>query len=152
MMDFITNLLNDYVTSSISLLLEISLYIFTIMMTLEILKNIGLLEIINSFISKFTKYLGISKGASMALLVGYIIGITYGSGVILASYKRGDMNEKDVLLVSVFLILAHAILEDSFLFARFGANFIILVVARTLIAILATMFVNKFLINRILDK
>lgn len=152
MREFVTNFLIDYLTSSVSLILEISLYIFVIMMTLEILKNTGLLKIINSFISRFTKYLGISSEASMALLVGYVIGITYGSGVLIASYKRGEMTKKDVYLVSIFLILAHAIFEDTFLFARFGANVFIVFFVRTIVAILVTMAVNKFLINRILEE
>jgi len=77
--------------------------------------------------------------------VGLIIGITYGAGVILMSYKQQEMNKKDVLLVSVFLCLCHAIVEDTLLFAAFGSITWVVIVVKLVVAFTTTMLVNLIL-------
>lgn len=127
---------------SFSIILEMAWIIFLVMLLLEVLKAFKILEKINNFTFKVTKYLGISPTANFALLVGVIIGISYGAGAIIASHKNGDMSKKDVLLVSVFLCICHAIIEDTFLYIRIGANGYIIVIVRVIAAIVATCITN----------
>ena len=52
------------------------------------------------------------------------------------------MNKKDVVLVSVFLCLCHAILEDTLLFASVGAIGWLVALIRFLVAVIVTLIVN----------
>lgn len=133
---------------ALSIILDMAWIIFIVMLLLETLKAFNILQKINHITYKVTKYLGISSSANFPLLVGMIIGISYGAGAIIASYKNGDMNKKDVLLVSVFLCICHAIIEDTFLFVKIGANGFILVFARLFTAIICTYIANKFVTKR----
>ncbi len=148
-MNMILEYLKTAATESILLILEMSWIIFLVMLVLEILKAFNVLHKINNFTYRFTKYLGISSTANFSLLVGVIIGISYGAGAIINSYRNGDMTKKDVLLVSVFLSICHAIVEDTFLFVKIGANGFIIVIVRLISAIIVTYVTCKYYDKRI---
>jgi hypothetical protein len=132
-----------YLNQAMALMIKISIYITIIMIVTEFLKNYKVIDFLNKHLYRVTKYLGISKSANYPLLFGYIVGVTYGSGLIYQSYKAGEMTKKDVFLVCTFLALAHAIFEDTMLFAAFGANIFIIFGIRTLIAIIVTFIASK---------
>ncbi len=134
--------------SIFSIVIELTYIIFIVMLILEILKTFNILDKLNNISYKFTKHLGISPSANFPLLVGILIGISYGAGAIIASYKNNEMTKRDVILVSVFLSLCHAIIEDTFLFAKIGANIFIIVFVRLFAAILTTYIMNKVLIRK----
>ncbi|MFB0510107.1 MAG: nucleoside recognition protein, partial [bacterium] len=68
------------------------------------------------------------------LLAGIFFGILYGAGVIADLIKKQGVNKKQVLLVSVFLAMCHAIFEDTGLFLVLGANIFWLTVPRLILA------------------
>lgn len=142
-MDKVVEYLKTASIDSFNILLEMAIIIFFVMLIIEVLKAFNILNKINNFTFKFTKYLGISPSANFPLLVGLLIGISYGAGAIIASYKKKDMTKKDVLLVSVFLCICHALIEDTLLFMRIGANGFVIVFARLLTAIVATLIVKN---------
>ena len=123
-------------------LLKLILIVIIVVVVIEILKAIKVLDFLNKILYYITKPLGISKSASMPLLVGFLAGITYGAGAIIASYNSGDMNKKDVILVSTFLCLCHAILEDTLLFATIGAIGWLVALIRFTLAVVVTLIVN----------
>ena len=125
-----------------SYLLKLILIVIIVVVAIEILKAIKILDFLNKILYYITKPLGISKSASMPLLVGFLAGITYGAGAIIASFNNGDMNKKDVILVSTFLCLCHAILEDTLLFSTIGAIGWVVALIRFVVAVIVTMIVN----------
>ncbi len=68
--------------------------------------------------------------------------IIYGAGAIIASYNNNEMTKKDIILVSTFLCLCHAILEDTLLFSTIGANGIIIALVKFILAIVLIIIVN----------
>ena len=109
---FITEFFPPTLESLFWMLLKIAIIIAVIMVALEILKALKVLDWLNKILYFFTKHLGITPKASTPLLIGILLGITYGAGAILASYTNKEMTKKDVVLVGVFLCLCHAIIED----------------------------------------
>lgn len=133
-----------FITDLGSILLKLSLIITIMLVSLEILKAIRVLNILNRILFFITKPLGISRTASMPLLIGLLAGITYGAGAILASYANNEMNKKDVVLVSVFLCICHGIIEDTLLFAAIGSIGWVIFVIRLGLAIIVTITLNIF--------
>ena len=148
MMDFLINLLNDFFFGISSLLLQIFFIIIGLLVTIELLRVLGVISSLNKILYQITKYIGITKNASLPLFIGLIAGITYGAGSIIASYKSNEMTKKDVLLVSVFMCLCHALIEDTIIFATLGANGFIIVVVRFFIALIFTISVNLIVIKK----
>ena len=83
----------------------------------------------------------VSKGFSLG--VGYILGITYGAGILINEAKSGSMSKSDIFYVSTFLMIAHAIIEDTLLFVIFGADFTMAVIIRTIAAIIIAYILLK---------
>lgn len=141
---FITYFFPPTLESLFWMLLKIAIIITVIMVALEILKALKVLDWLNKMLYYLTRHLGITPKASTPLLIGILLGITYGAGAILASYSNKEMTRKDVILVGVFLCLCHAIIEDTLLFASFGAIGWLLVVVRFFVACLVTGLINIF--------
>lgn len=101
------------------------------------------------FIMDFIKHLpfiqnskkNISKSFSMG--IGTFLGITYGAGLLIQEAKTQSMHQKDLFYVVTFLMICHAIIEDTLLFAIFGANITIIIVVRTIAAIIIAYILTK---------
>jgi hypothetical protein len=83
-----------------------------------------------------TAGVGISGKAIAPWLVGVIVGITYGAALLYQFNEKQGMGHKDACLITVFLCLAHAMIEDTLLFAVVGGNLFWIFMARMVIAVL----------------
>ncbi len=81
----------------------------------------------------------VSKGFTLAS--GLILGITYGAGVLISEARSGEMSRGEIFIIGTFLLICHAIIEDTLLFVMFGADALITVAVRTLAAALVTWIV-----------
>ncbi|HOT42393.1 MAG TPA: hypothetical protein PLA00_06895, partial [Syntrophorhabdaceae bacterium] len=82
------------------------------------------------------------------LLTGIIIGLTYGAGVIIHSIRSSNMDKKEAFLILLFLSICHAIIEDTLIFVVIGANGLILIVARFILAFAFTYIAYRWLFFR----
>ena len=103
------------------LAIEISVLVSLVILLTTFIKGLR-------FLTKFDHHLS----AMMALITGVLIGITYGAGVLLKEAK--NMTRKQILSVCYFLMVAHAIIEDSLLFVLFGADLVLLISIRLIFA------------------
>jgi len=119
-------------------IIKLSMVIIPLMIIMQIMKDNLWLDRLTTILQPIGKRMGIRKAGLFPLLVGILFGISYGSGVILQSVESEEMNDKDKVLVAVFLVLCHAIVEDTMIFAAVGANGVILVMTRILFAFFIT--------------
>jgi len=78
----------------------------------------------------------VSKGFTLAS--GLILGITYGAGVLISEARSGHMSRMEIFVIATFLLICHAIIEDTLLFVMLGASGWVIVVARSFAAIVVT--------------
>jgi len=136
-------ILGEGFLGSVNSILNIAKIVIPLMIFLEFGKNYKLIDKISLKFEPFTQKIGMSKNASLPLLVGLIFGISYGAGVLIQSAKDGDLSEVDQILLVTFLIMCHAVFEDTLLFVAIGANGFILLISRVLIAFLLVLVVNS---------
>lgn len=136
-MSLIAFLWDTALNVSISII-KLSMVIIPLMIIMQIMKDNLWLDRLTTILQPIGKRMGIRKAGLFPLLVGILFGISYGSGVILQSVESEEMNDKDKVLVAVFLVLCHAIVEDTMIFAAVGANGVILVMTRILFAFILT--------------
>lgn len=107
-----------------------------ILLTIEIIILVSLVIFIVTLIKglKFLQKFDHHLSAIMAMITGLLIGITYGAGVLLKEAQY--MSKKQVASVCYFLMVAHAIIEDTLLFVFFGADIFLLIGIRLFFAIL----------------
>lgn len=78
-----------------------------------------------------------------SLIVGGLLGVTYGAGILLKEIKNVKKSERILLLV--FLMLAHGLIEETLLFTFFGANALPILFFRISSGLLGVLLVYLFL-------
>jgi|YNPMSStandDraft_1061717.scaffolds.fasta_scaffold01543_9 hypothetical protein len=115
-------------------IIQIWFLVFILQFAYDVFRNWTFSQKIKPYINSLGNFFGLSAGGVVPWLVGLFLGIIYGSGILIQFAKKGAVNHKDAVLITIFLVLAHAIIEDSLLFAIVGGNFWIIFISRTLIA------------------
>jgi hypothetical protein len=59
---------------------------------------------------------------SFSIIVGQLLGITYGAGILIREASRGTLSREEIVYIGTFLMICHSIVEDVLLFVLFGAN------------------------------
>ncbi|MCL6609994.1 MAG: nucleoside recognition protein [Peptococcaceae bacterium] len=112
--------------------------IIPIMIMLEAARDMKLLDRFSRKLSPVMRIFGMSSEAAFPLLVGIFFGIGYGAGVIIEAARSGRLSWKDMFLINVFLSVCHAVIEDTALFMALGANPLVIVAGRLVMAVVIT--------------
>ncbi len=89
------------------------------------------------------KAVGVSRKAASTILIGMAMGLIYGSGLIIRASRDGSLDRRDVFGSITLMGLAHAIIEDTLLLMVAGAHWMVVLVARALIAIGVSALVTR---------
>ncbi|WP_051305704.1 hypothetical protein [Desulfogranum mediterraneum] len=73
---------------------------------------------------------------SFSIIVGQLLGITYGATILIREARQGSLSQRDIFYISTFLMICHSIIEDVLLFVIFGANLWLIVGIRVVTAVL----------------
>lgn len=134
-------LLQSSVLNSIDLTIKVIILITILIFTMDFIKS-------RKFILESKK--NVSKGFSIT--VGVILGITYGAGILIKEVESGSISKEDIFYIGTFLMICHAIIEDTLLFVIFGADFTMVVAIRTIAAIIISYVLLKWYQNKELKK
>lgn len=130
---------------SLKLSLKLILIIVPLMVAYEFLENSKLFKKILEFLYIFIKPLGFSKQASVSMLTGIFLGITYGSGILIAQSEKKRLENIDIILTAVFLSMCHAVIEDTLVFVAIGGNGFYMLGTRIVIAFIVTYLFYSYL-------
>ncbi len=108
-------------------------------------KIIGLITLIIFFMdwlksTRIMKTWGDRVNASFSIIVGQLLGITYGAGILIREVDAGHLSKRDVFFIATFLMICHSIIEDTLLFVIFGANYWVIVGVRVVAAFVISFF------------
>jgi len=130
--DSISNLLIGSFGSSVTLSIKIIFLITMLIFVMDFIKS-------RKFIHEGAK--NVSKGFSIT--VGIFLGITYGAGILIKEANSGFISKADLFYIGTFLMICHAIIEDTLLFVIFGADFTMVIGIRTVAAIIFSYILFK---------
>jgi hypothetical protein len=114
--------------------IQIVAIIFLITFGYELLGRWKHADRVKERIVVLTTGIGMSERALAPWLVGFLVGITYGAAMLYQFVENRQLNHKDACLITVFLCLAHAIIEDTMLFVVVGGNFWWIFLTRVIMA------------------
>lgn len=102
----------------------------------------------NSKVGKMSsiRVLGLRAQGLIPLLTGLVVGLTYGAGVIIHSLRSSSTEKNEAFLILLFLSISHAMIEDTLIFVVVGANGLILILWRILLAVVC-LFIARRLIR-----
>ena len=109
-----------------------------LMIIVEILMVYNIMEKVADKLQFLAGTLGMQKQSIFPLLVGVVMGVTYGAGTLIEINRRTPIPKKDFALIGIFMFLCHGIIETAFLFGVAGANILAVTVGRLVIAFIVT--------------
>ncbi len=138
-------LLIDTVVSTLTTIGRLALLLIPIMILIELARHFRLIEKMTHKIKGALRLLTLPPEAAFPLLVGMFFGIVLGAALIIDYAREGILKKRDLILIGIFLSISHSVIEDTFIFAVFGANPVILVLTRLALAIIITRIAAIFL-------
>jgi hypothetical protein len=114
-------------------------WITALIILLDILKRIGAIEKINTFLEPVLKFLGIGKEVIPLTVVGMTLGLAYGGALIINEVKQNkNIKKRDVLYALVLMGICHSMIEDSLLLMSIGSHYTGVFVFRVAFALIVT--------------
>jgi hypothetical protein len=110
--------------------------IFTILLVMKVLTKIGVVSFLQEKLTPVLKTLGMSKEILPMTLIGMILGLVFGSALIIKEKDENPaIHKKDFVYAMVLLGLCHAIIEDTLLLVGIGASIWGILLFRTIFAL-----------------
>ena len=131
--DSIFQLLSNSIIESLYLSMQIIILITILIFVLDFIKS---LKIVEEYSNKVN--------SAFSITIGVIIGITYGAGILISEYEKNTLSKKEILYIGTFLMICHAIIEDTLLFVIFGANIWVIITLRVIFAFIFASLCIKF--------
>lgn len=101
---------------------KIFLIVLTLVFFLRFFRYVGGVAILETLMRPLLRRIGLSVDAVPVLMVGILLGISYGGGLIVNEAKSGVLSGRDLALSLILMSLAHAVIEDTIVLQMTGAS------------------------------
>ena len=88
------------------------------------------------------KFFGLTSESSFLWFVSQIIGLTYGSAIMVEAVQQSEIKPRDARLLNYHIAINHSMLEDTLLFVAIGVNAAWMLIPRLVLAFLTVHFVK----------
>ena len=136
--------------SQIKMVVMVFGIIYSLMVLQRLIEAYNLLPKLSEFFAPLMHVFGLSRQATYMWLVGNVLGLSYGSAVMLELEEKGVITRKEANDVNYHLIMNHSMLEDTIVFAVTGISAFWIISTRVLFAMLLVW--GRILVKVILKK
>ena len=123
-------LLSAWLVSQLKMSAMVYLIIYLLMVVQHAIEAYSLLPPLSRLLEPLMKLFGLPKQSAYMWLVGNVLGISYGSAVMLELEERGTITQEDANDVNHHLIMNHSMLEDTIVFSVTGISGLLLITTR----------------------
>jgi len=142
--------LQTWALSQLKLSVMVAAIIYALMVVQQLLIAYGLLQPISRFLLPLMLVFGLKRSSAYMWLVGNVLGISYGSAVMIELQEKGIITRQDANEVNYHLIMSHSLLEDTIVLALTGIPVFWILSTRILFAIIVVWLHNgvRFFVRR----
>ncbi len=115
--------------------LKIVVLITLLMILQKLLEEFGVNRLLAKIFSPALKVMGLPESTSFMWIVANLLGLAYGSAVMIDAVESGELPKQDADLLNFHIAISHSNLEDLFLFAAIGISVLWLLIPRLILAI-----------------
>ena len=130
------SVLRGWLLSSAKLCAMIFSIIYALMFVQRFMEKYGLMEKLTKPLEPLMLFFGLPRHAAYLWLVGNVLGISYGSAVMLQLEEEGKISREEADEVNYHLIMNHSMLEDTLVFATAGVSALWILSTRLLFALI----------------
>lgn len=129
------DVLKGWLLSSVKLSIMIFAIIYALMFIQRFMERFGLMQKLTKPLEPLMVFFGLPRNAAYLWLVGNVLGISYGSAVMLQLEDEGKITRQEADEVNYHLIMNHSMLEDTLVFATAGVSALWILSTRLLFAL-----------------
>ena len=152
MVDLLQPIIKDILYGSFGIIISFLKVLIPLMITIEILMTYNLIEKLADRLKFISSALHMEKQSLFPLLVGVVMGLTYGAGTLIEINAKTPIPKKDFILIGTFLFICHGIIETALLFGVAGANVWVITLGRLALAFVITFVAARLPAIRKMDK
>lgn len=130
-----SEVMTTWFVSQLKMSLMVALIIYSLMVVQRMLEAYRLLDPLSRLLSPLMALFGLPRPASYMWLVGNVLGISYGSAVMLELEEKGLVTREEANDVNYHLVMNHSLLEDTIVFAATGISALLLIATRVSFAL-----------------
>lgn len=142
----LTAMLTDWLTGMVKMALMIWGLIYALMALQRVLDDLGIMYKLVTPLRPVMQVFGLPGHAAYLWLVGNVLGLSYGSAIMLDLEESGQISREDANEVNYHLIMNHSMLEDTLVFAAIGIPALWILSTRVMFA-LALVWTRKLIIR-----
>ncbi|MGP1461722.1 nucleoside recognition domain-containing protein [Tannerella sp.] len=125
-----------WLKSSLSITLLCFVIVSALMILHYLLEEFRLLKSLSKAMTPVMMFFGLPRNCSFLWLVGNIVGLSYGSAIMMEQLEANKISRRDGNLLNYHLAISHSQLEDTLIFAAIGAPFLWVMLTRMVFALL----------------
>jgi len=137
-------MLLDWGMGALKLCLIMALVVTALMILQRLMEAFYVMDWLAHFFAPFMRVMGLSKDSSFLWFVANIVGLTYGSAILIEQMENKRLNVADARMLNNHLAISHSLLEDTMLFVAIGVPLFWVTVPRVLLA-MAVVWVLRLL-------
>ena len=118
----LAEVLQTWVVSQLKIAIMVFLIIYVLMVLQSLIQLYSLLDPLSRFLAPLMRFFGLPRKAAYMWLVGNVLGLSYGSAVMLDLEEKGQIMREDANDVNYHLIMNHSMLEDTIVMAVTGIS------------------------------
>lgn len=122
MPDSVLDVILSWFWSSLKMSAMLFLLIYVLMVIQRVLDDTGLMVKLTKGMRPLMVMFGLPRNASYLWLVGNVLGISYGSAMMLDLEETGQISREEANEVNYHLIMNHSMLEDTLVYASVGVS------------------------------
>jgi spore maturation protein SpmB len=133
-----------WVQGALFLSIKIAVIVTLLMVLQRILEEFHVMDMLSRSFAPVMRLMGLSRESSFLWLVANIVGLTYGSAIMIEQVQEGKISTKDTSMLNNHLAISHSLLEDTALWVVVGVPVFWVTIPRVALAILVVWCVRLF--------
>lgn len=130
----LTDVLCDWLLSSVRISLMIFGIIYSLMVVQQVMENFNIMVKLVRPLEPIMVFFGLPRHSAYLWLIGNVLGISYGSAMMIEMEDNGLITKEEANQVNYHLVMNHSMLEDTMVFATSGVSAIWILSTRILFA------------------
>jgi len=129
---------------ALALSLKIAIIVTVLMILQRLLEEFHVMDMLSKIFAPVMQFMGLSRDSSFLWFVANIIGLTYGSAILIEQVQEGKISTKDASMLNNHLAISHSLLEDTSLWVVVGVPVFWVTVPRVALAIVVVWVIRFF--------
>ena len=135
-------LMQNWLTGTLWLTFKLVCIVVSLNILQRILEEFGAMDILARWVSPLLRPMGLPSNAAFLWIVANVVGLAYGSAVLIEHRKENKISAEDANLLNHHIALSHSLLEDTTLYVAIGVGLGWITLPRIALAVIAVWMVK----------